>query len=222
MEARPDAHPPNIEPKHLIRNRLDLVSGGGTSRTSPTGHIHHIAAPSPAQHQGGETLSPIGCHLPADPRSTITVHIDQRQGMAFGRQLELHEGMIAPVALPRLFLCGPSYELTIVIGTLTLQGLPSHCELSLFSDHQVLRRRLARYEEQCRQDPMFVYHGCINLVNESVANFHVSPCLTNTSVTIKWLVTSLPPTTANRSMSHNTTAVPSAKRTDSLRIVAFL
>jgi len=65
-------------------------------------------------------------------------------------------------------------------------------------------------------------YGLSSLVKESEASFRVPPCCTYTSVTMKGLVTSLPPTTAIRRILLKTIAVVPMSRTDVSWISTFL
>lgn len=80
-----------------------------------------------------------------------------------------------------------------------------------------------RTADLTRRVPTATVDYCVkSLVNESEASFHIPLCCTYTSITMKGLVTSLPPTTASRRILFNRMAVVPMNRTDDSKISACL
>ena len=129
---RPNADAPNIEPEHLVGDGLYRRCCGCASGTPPARKIRHIAAPATAQHQRGESVPSVWCHLPANARTAVAVHIDQRQLFRISGYLEIHEGMIGAITLAGFFLLHPTDEFTVVVCSRPLCGCTSYREVTLF------------------------------------------------------------------------------------------
>lgn len=128
---RPNADAPDVEPKHLVGQRLYLHGGGSATGATATGQVHHVGGIAVAQHERGEALASVGCHFPANARTSIAVDEDQRQAADLGWDLEVDEGMVYACALPGLYLRGPAYKLGVVVRAFALQRLSADGEVAL-------------------------------------------------------------------------------------------